>query len=127
MLTGGERSFTGETIQTGSPIERIRYEQMYVPAPSPRQYNPDISPRLEAIVSKCLSKDPNDRYANVKVLLQALGQNSDLEELTIVVPIKASIPPQPLIHETTGHMLTFSKSEGISEQARTGMRLLFLV
>lgn len=66
--------------------------------------------------SVCL-KGPNDRYANVKVLLQALEQNSDLEELTIVVPIKASIPPQPLIHETTGHMLTFSEPEGISEQA----------
>ena len=64
-------------------------------------------------MSKCLAKDPNDRYANVLALIQVLELMSDLEDPTIVVKIEASIPPQPPIQETKSDILT----EGISEQA----------
>jgi serine/threonine-protein kinase len=99
MLTGGERPFTGETVQTGTTSERIRWEQMHVPPPSPRQYNPDISRQLEAVVYKCLAKDPSERYTNVMSLLQDLEMQIDKDDLTIVVPKESPKPPQPVIQD----------------------------
>ena len=50
MLTGGERPFTGERANTtGSTSEKIRWEQMQLPPPSLKQYNPAIDPDLEKI------------------------------------------------------------------------------
>jgi len=74
MLTGGERPFTGEHAQTtGSTSEKVRLEQMNLAAPSPRRYNPGISPELEAVVMKCLEKDPVKRYSSALDLLNALS------------------------------------------------------
>ena len=84
MLTGGERPFVGEQGETtGSLSERIRWEQINLEPPSPRQYNPNISPELEAVVLKCMQKNPEDRYQNVLEFLQdletALDNPSDIE------------------------------------------------
>lgn len=65
MLTGGERPFTGETASmTGSTSEKIRREQLTVKPPSLRKFNPNISSALDALVQKCLAKDPAARYQN---------------------------------------------------------------
>ena len=48
MLTGGERPFTGEgTTTTGTISAKVRWEQVNLPPPSPRDYNPEISTKLE--------------------------------------------------------------------------------
>jgi len=74
MLTGGERPFTGEHAQnTGSTSEKVRWEQIHLDPPSPREFNPDISKQLESVVIKCLEKEANGRYAS------ALGLLNDLE------------------------------------------------
>ena len=73
MLTGGERPFTGESAQTtGSTSEKIRWEQMKLEPPSPRKYNPAISPQLEEIILRCLNKNPAARYSSTLELLVAL-------------------------------------------------------
>ena len=65
MFTGGERPFTGETASmTGSTGEKIRREQLTVKPPSVRKFNPNISPVLDALIQKCLAKDPAERYQN---------------------------------------------------------------
>ena len=81
MLTGGERPFTGEHAQTtGGTSEKVRWEQLNLQPPSPRKWNPDISPELEAVVLKCLEKEPKKRYNNSLELLNAmelaLGDNA---------------------------------------------------
>lgn len=51
MLTGGERPFTGEKAQTtGSTSEKVRWEHLTLAPPSPRGYNPEISPEVEGVV-----------------------------------------------------------------------------
>jgi len=73
MLTGGERPFTGEYAETsGSNNEKVLWEQMRLEPPSPRIYNPGISPQLEAVVMKCLAKEPGQRFGSVLELLNAL-------------------------------------------------------
>jgi len=73
MLTGGERPFTGEQSRTtGSTSEKVRWEQINLPPPSPRRWNPNISDELEAVVLKSLAKDPAERYASPLELLNAL-------------------------------------------------------
>ncbi len=73
MLTGGERPFTGEMATiTGTTGEKVRWEQVNLKPMSPRRFNPQISDELEAVVMKCLEKEPRQRFSGVLELLGAL-------------------------------------------------------
>ena len=73
MLTGGERPFTGEGSKaTGSTSEKVRWEQLNKQPPNPRKWNSDLSPELEAVVLKCLEKEPKKRFGNALELLNAI-------------------------------------------------------
>lgn len=73
MLTGGQRPFTGRSGQgNGSKADRIRWEQMHLLPPSPRQYNPAISLELESVVLRCLEKEAGRRFPDVESLYRAL-------------------------------------------------------
>jgi formylglycine-generating enzyme required for sulfatase activity/serine/threonine protein kinase len=94
MLTGGERPFTGEHAQTtGSTSEKVRWEHIHLEAPSPRRYNPGISPDLEAVVLRCLEKDPEERFASAMELWKALQAAAAGEDEAYVVPILTEPPP----------------------------------
>jgi eukaryotic-like serine/threonine-protein kinase len=66
MLTG-HSPFEGT-----NPIKIIWAHAEQIPA-SPSTHNPDVSPELEAIVMKCLAKNPTDRFASVADLQSALA------------------------------------------------------
>jgi len=73
MLTGGERPFTGEHAHiTGSTGEKIRWEQMNLLPPSPRKYDPKMPDELEAIILKCLEKEPERRFGTTLELFTSL-------------------------------------------------------
>jgi serine/threonine protein kinase len=97
MLTGGERPFTGEHAQTtGSTSEKVRWEHIHLEAPSPRLYNPDISIEMEAVVLKCLEKNPDQRYASAIELWKALERAATGLDETYVVPIPSEPKDQAL-------------------------------
>jgi serine/threonine protein kinase len=78
MATGGERPFTGENARfTAATTEKIRWEQRNLEAPSPRDYNPSISPALEKVVLTCLQKQPSARYKTALDLYTILNKISD--------------------------------------------------
>jgi len=73
MATGGERPFTGERAQTTGPAsEKVRWEQVNLKPLSPKDYNPGIPTKLEAVILRCLAKDPEDRYENAIELVKTL-------------------------------------------------------
>jgi len=73
MATGGERPFTGEQAKTsGATSEKVRWEQVFLSPPKPRQYNPAISDQTEAVIMRCLAKEPEKRFSSAVNLFNAL-------------------------------------------------------
>jgi serine/threonine-protein kinase len=66
MLTG-EIPFKGENPVT------IALKHLREPIKSPREFNPEISEDLEAIILKALSKNADKRFASAKEMLIAIG------------------------------------------------------
>src|SRR5262249_59630380 len=63
---------------------------------SPIRLNPDLPPKLEEIISKCLEKDRNLRYqhaADVRTDLQRLRR--DAKTGKTVLPDAGNVPPKP--------------------------------
>lgn len=57
----------------------VMSQHVNAPLPSLRAIDPDIPPPLEAIVAKCLRKDPAERYADGGELLADLERWQDLD------------------------------------------------
>jgi hypothetical protein len=73
MATGGSRPFTGERAEAaGRTMERVCWEQIYMPPIPPTQANPALSQPMEAVILKCLEKEPANRFNNTTELLSAL-------------------------------------------------------
>ena len=89
MLTG-HLPFTAST-----PIELARKHRFSKP-PSPRELNPDISPTLEKIILKVLSKEPSARYRTADQLGRILLNFSQPEKRAEMAKqfIISEIPPQ---------------------------------
>lgn len=68
--------FSGELPFNAPSAVEIMLKHLREPAPSPRVHWPEIPPKLEAIILRCLEKDPEARYRTVEELLK------DLETLT---------------------------------------------
>jgi serine/threonine protein kinase len=75
MTTGGERPFTGEKASiAGTTPEKIRWEQTHLKPPPPHIHNPEISPDLELLILRSLSKDPENRPQDMQTVLGELEQ-----------------------------------------------------
>lgn len=63
----GKRPFEGDATALG-------YQHVHRTPPSLRAHQPDISPAVERVVLKALSKDPHQRFASVTAFAEALEQ-----------------------------------------------------
>lgn len=68
--------FTGELPFNAQSAVDIMLKHLREPAPSPRIHWPEIPPKLEGIILRCLEKDPAARYRTVEEL------QKDLESLS---------------------------------------------
>jgi HAMP domain-containing protein len=64
--------FTGKLPFSGDSVMAIVLKQIQTPPPRPRSLNPRIPEDLEALILKCLEKDPARRYGQVPEILKDL-------------------------------------------------------
>jgi serine/threonine-protein kinase len=64
---------TGQLPFRGDTVTDIVVAQVQLAPPRPRSLNPRISPDLEAVVLRCLEKEPSRRWQRVGQLLEALN------------------------------------------------------
>jgi serine/threonine protein kinase len=103
MLTGGERPFTGEHARTtGSTGEKIRWEQLNLAPPSLWGLNPGITTEIEAVVMKCLQKDPERRFAGAQAFFNALSlaatgevDRTVIDKTVLREPAEQAVPVEP--------------------------------
>ena len=78
MLTG-ERPFAGGTTET-----LLAAIAVYEP-PAPSVKNPNVHQDLDAVVTRCLAKDPDDRFPTARALfetLSAIAEGRSVDEHT---------------------------------------------
>ena len=64
--------FTGKLPFPAESVMKIVLAHIQEPPPAPRTLNPRIPPDLEALILRCLSKDPAERYPRVADMLKDL-------------------------------------------------------
>jgi serine/threonine-protein kinase len=64
--------FTGELPFKGAGAMQIMLKHLEEPPPAPRTVWPEVPPKLEAIILRCLEKDPAARYRTVEELQKDL-------------------------------------------------------
>jgi hypothetical protein len=93
MLTG-TRAFSGDSaLSTLSAILRDEHRPMI-------EVTPDVPPQLELLISRCLKKNPDDRWQSMKDVLAALAalkHESDSGQLyrSRIQAVDINKPPQP--------------------------------
>ncbi len=92
----GRRAFAGsDTIDTLNKIIRE-------PAPLIGTYNPTAPADLQRIVRRCLAKDPNDRYQNIKdVAIELKEIRRELQESATEAPSSSARDAQTLWNSET--------------------------
>jgi serine/threonine protein kinase/tetratricopeptide (TPR) repeat protein len=69
QMVTGSLPFTGKTPMT-TAIRRLRE-----PPPSPKLHAPDLDPRWEAAILRCLKRDPAERFGRVTDVVEALCES----------------------------------------------------
>jgi eukaryotic-like serine/threonine-protein kinase len=87
-LLAHHQAFTGDT-----PVA-IAYKQVNETPPPPSASNPDVPPRLDAVVMKCLAKNPANRYQTAGELM------ADLERVRQGIDVEAT-PLLPVVGDAT--------------------------
>lgn len=87
-LVVGRVPFTADTPYA------IVHEQIYSPLPPPRELNPNISPAVEAVLIKGLSKNPADRYPSATAMVEAFREAvADVDPDTMRLPLAPAQAP----------------------------------
>ena len=91
----GRPPFQGETPMS------VAYQHVSAEVPPPSSRNPDISPELDAIVLRALSKEPDNRYQDTEPFLQDLDawlRGDTVPGAAVeMLPAPPSTPPKPQV------------------------------
>jgi predicted Ser/Thr protein kinase len=63
---------TGAPPFTGDNFMAVAMKHVQEPVPTVREVRPDVSPRLDAIVSRAMAKRPEDRFVSTEAMMAAL-------------------------------------------------------
>jgi len=113
MLTGA-LPFTGQT-----PL-MICWKHVYEPPPLPSALNPLISAEVEQVILRALAKDPAERYASVRAMVEAYQEA--LLAPTVLLHPEEIVPDATdfaaAAHTTFQTEVSWPQPETLSEQRR---------
>ncbi|GCE46902.1 serine/threonine-protein kinase [Thermosporothrix hazakensis] len=99
----GQRPFTGSFAEIGS-------QHLFTAPPSIREKVPEITPQIEAVVLKALSKKPEDRYPSIQAFVSAFEKAYQESQSAPLPP-----PPKDVSGETTHMPQDANKTPQLSE------------
>jgi serine/threonine-protein kinase len=115
--------FTGDT-----PVA-IAYKQVNETPPPPSASNPDVPPRLDAVVMKCMAKNPANRYQTAGELiadLERVRQGLDVEA-TPLLPVVGDATATQVIARQPTEVLPPPEPEGSSRRVWLGVLIGALI
>ncbi|MEO7110720.1 MAG: serine/threonine-protein kinase [Polyangiaceae bacterium] len=71
---------TGRRLMNGTSTYEIMMRVLNTPSPAPSMLVHDLPPALDAIISKALSRDPNERFASADAMRKAIRAKGALGE-----------------------------------------------
>ncbi len=151
MLSGGQRPFSGAENKVGPPLdpaleeareeadaaradaaqkntkERIFWEKINLTAPSLRSVNPNVSPEFEAIVARCLDRDPSRRFSNALDLQYAVEAAARLPGAGVLGGQEPAADDEVLtlteLSDAIRGALDGAQKPGIHQRIKTALRL----
>jgi serine/threonine-protein kinase len=122
-LLAHQQPFTGDT-----PVA-IAYKQVNEVPPAPSAFNADIPPALDAVVMKCMAKNPANRYQDAGELLADLERaRKGLDvEATPLMPMAAGAAATQVIARQPTEVLPPPEPEGSSRKVWLGVLIGLLV
>jgi serine/threonine protein kinase/predicted negative regulator of RcsB-dependent stress response len=106
-MVAGRRPFF-DPIPFGEAVKRIKE-----PAPSPREFVPDLDLQWEAVICKCLEVQPKDRFESVAQVAES------------VTSTKSALPTAASILQKPGRKLVIQRSD--SHRSRRWLRKTMLI
>jgi serine/threonine-protein kinase len=94
----------------------VAIQHLTKPAPSPRQFNPDLSLQTENVLLKALHKTPSKRYPNATELIRAL-EKALAPEKSRRKPKVLPLPPMPAEIVTGQKPTILKRSEPVALEA----------
>jgi serine/threonine protein kinase len=98
-------------VATGSPPFRVKslseavFKHISATPPRPQELQPDLPEALDAVIMRCLEKNPDDRFASASELVDALdGVLGTTDALTIVAPRDLNPRPTPVSGTPLGNI-----------------------
>src|SRR5215213_2972989 len=121
-LLAHRQAFTGET-----PVA-VAYKQVDEMPPPPSAINPDVPPRLDAVVMKCIAKNPANRYQTAADLIADLDRVKAGQEVeaTPLLPVGDAGATQVIARQPT-QVLPPPEPEGSSRKMWLGALIGVLV
>jgi predicted ATPase/Tfp pilus assembly protein PilF len=77
---------TGTVPFTGDSAIDVARRRLREEPPSPRRLVPDLDDRWEAVILRCLTRDPRRRFARAEEVADALGGSAPLERAESIEP-----------------------------------------
>jgi beta-lactam-binding protein with PASTA domain/predicted Ser/Thr protein kinase len=123
-LLAGRPPFTGDT-----PVA-IAYKQVNEAPVPPSAHNPDVPPKLDAVVMKCLAKNPANRYQSAEELaadLERVKQGQEVEATPILAGAGAGDATQVIARPAPTQVLPPPDPEGSSRKVWLGVLIGLLI
>ena len=110
---------TGSVPFDGDDAISVALKQVNEQPMPPSQRNPAVNAPLEAIILKCMQKDPSDRFQSADELYHVLrdylaGRVAAVNNATAMLPVAATTPVATPIPATTGSTAQMAAVEPLS-------------